>query len=196
MTLPLEITRLVHSYLPTTDELFAEQRMRHLIKNAWLVNDFDKESKKIIFTKNAHFKICLQADICRSIDEAKRCFEQLIEAEWILFDNNLGSLTRKVHIHTEDELTPENICMYLDMLRQEIHHDFETLKKKIQYVFESADNDETRQDAMGLCSALGNIHFDFQSLFGARETHATQRHDGTKMFVPIISAIELDKIIK
>ena len=93
--IPFEMTKLIHSFLPNTKDLFAEQRMRFLnlywyegVFDQW---DFDEIEDRVIFYKTTDYEISMNTENLSVMCGQTKCAE-------VKFD---------------DEICESNICKYL-----------------------------------------------------------------------------------
>ena len=115
--LPLEITEVLWSFLPSTQELFCEQRFRYLQTNrlqeiAWDPDD-DAVHSFVTFMEVDGYSLTIQLDLIKSLRCNKRFFTKYIGVTWF---------PEKTHTHfaelfwvdltqeIEDDITPETIA--------------------------------------------------------------------------------------
>jgi hypothetical protein len=120
---PRDLVNILHSFLPTTEELFVEQRFRFLAKRTLTDADYRRECidyADVIFVETPEYNAGLEIDIDRSLKTNKRHFKQMLTHWWTPKKSHPNYESDAFHVNfnmDKSEIPPITQETILDVLR-------------------------------------------------------------------------------
>jgi hypothetical protein len=193
--LPLEITAVLHSFLPTDDELFCEQRFRYLLTNGLSEDEFSNDDiycdfPYVMFCKTARYKIMLELDMDSSIRFNKRKFNPTLSITWHVADDHPTlQASRSVDLCPEtEELSIENIARNLRKQHVPCILTAARLNEAMRHHFPTWYT----RPVFDLTKITSDIFIEVPDF----EKFGTERADGKKQFWPRVSVENLHLILR
>ena len=198
-TLPIELVKILHEFLPSTDELFCEQRFRFLQEGILSDKDYDHELDNHPNVKLVAgiFHLDIPLDIHATMKTGKRVFKNYMNVylgvEYKMCKVNVCTRERLrcyINYLTNDDNVPEvefTTANIIDIVKDECKAVVDTAKYINEEFFEkhpSADPSDAPHD-------IATMERTERSVFVLKpEYHrwTTMRHDKELCFHPTLSA--------
>ena len=192
--LPLELSKILHSFLPTDEELFCEQRFRFLLTNVLSEDEYSVDEAYetlpyVTFFETDRYRVVLVIDIDTSIRYNKRKFAQTVEVTWhVSSDHPLVQNADGVELEDKtEELLPENIGSILKKLYLPTILDAARRNKRMRTHFQTWNV----PPFYDLTKIQGDVFMEIPDY----KKWGTEREDGKKVFWPRISLENLHLLL-